>query len=340
MEIRKVQVTGGSSYVVTLPKEWVKSTNIKKNDSVGISIQSDGTLLVTPKMTTEHICREKKINSDIIEHKSFLFRRLIAAYISGFNTITITSEKRIQPEIRSTVRLFSQTAIGQEIVEETDKYITVKDLLNPLEMPFDKTIKRMHIIVKRMHEDSIYSMNHYSPELITEIISRDQEVDRLHWLVARQYNSIMKNMSLAEKMEITIELSSTFFLISRIIERIGDHVVKITDNIENLQQIKTQEDIIQKINNASTKAQEIFSQSISSFYRKDITASNKNIETVEALHSLCKEIDELAFQQKGLAAISIGNIVESIRRIGEYSQDISENVINYLINEEKESKHM
>ena len=335
MEIRKVQVTGGSSYVITLPKEWIKSSNIKKNDSLGITIQSDGTLLITPKMIMEQIYKEKQINSDIITQKSFLLRRLIAAYISGYNSIKVTSEKRLSPEIRSTVRVFSQTAIGQEIVEETDKSITVKDLLNPLEMPFDKTIKRMHIIVKGMHEDTLHTMKHYSAELIKEIISRDQEVDRLHWLIARQYNSIMQNMSLAEKMETTIELSSTFFLISRIIERIGDHVVKIADNIINLQQNITQSDIIHKIETASTKAQEIFSQSIGSFYRKDITASNKNIETVDTLHKFCEEIDKLALQQKGLVAISIGNIVESIRRIGEYSQDISENVINYLIKEEK-----
>ena len=32
MDIRKVQVTGGSSYVITLPKEWANSMHIKKND--------------------------------------------------------------------------------------------------------------------------------------------------------------------------------------------------------------------------------------------------------------------------------------------------------------------
>jgi len=40
-------------------------------------------------------------------------------------------------------------------------------------------------------------------------------------------------------------------------------------------------------------------------------------------------------QQKGIVAISIGYIADSIRRIGEYAEDISETVINYLINEKK-----
>ena len=37
----------------------------------------------------------------------------------------------------------------------------------------------------------------------------------------------------------------------------------------------------------------------------------------------------------GVTAISIGYIVESIRRVGEYAEDISEIVINYLVGTEK-----
>jgi phosphate uptake regulator len=54
MEIRRVQLTGGSSYIITLPKEWINSVHIKKNDPLGMHIQSDGTLLITPKITQEY----------------------------------------------------------------------------------------------------------------------------------------------------------------------------------------------------------------------------------------------------------------------------------------------
>ncbi|MGC1120731.1 MAG: AbrB/MazE/SpoVT family DNA-binding domain-containing protein [Candidatus Methanofastidiosia archaeon] len=51
MEIRKVQVAGGSSLVITLPKEWVNSLNIQKNDPLGLIVQPDGTLLITSRTT-------------------------------------------------------------------------------------------------------------------------------------------------------------------------------------------------------------------------------------------------------------------------------------------------
>jgi len=66
-----------------------------------------------------------------------------------------------------------------------------------------------------------------------------------------------------------------------------------------------------------------------------LRSSNENVELVRKLEILCEEITDLVLQQKGGTAMAIGYIVESIRRTGEYSQDICENVINYIVGQEK-----
>ena len=35
-ELRKLKVTGGSTIIVSLPKEWVKSNDLKKGDVVSL----------------------------------------------------------------------------------------------------------------------------------------------------------------------------------------------------------------------------------------------------------------------------------------------------------------
>ena len=335
MEIRKVQITGGSSFVVTLPKEWIKSLNIKKNDPLGLLRQSDGTLLVTPKMVEK---QEQKIKVFDIKEKTepeYLLRQLIGAYIAGYNSIGIKSIDKIPSNIRTSVRKFIQTTIGQEVIEETDSSIIIKDLLKPAEMPFDSTIKRMYLIIKNMHEDAMEALQDNNKKIAEDVVTRDNEVDRLHWLVARQHNIIIQNMNLAEKLEIKVGMTSTYFLISRILERMGDHVVRIASNIINLADSNLDKKIINKIQSASDFAINIANKSIGAFLRKDIHASNMNIESAGRLETLCEEINELALKQKGTIAISIGYIVESIRRIGEYAEDISETAINYLVLEKK-----
>ena len=93
--------------------------------------------------------------------------------------------------------------------------------------------------------------------------------------------------------------------------------------------------MMDKIQSASNLAINIVNKSIGSFFRKDINASNKNIDATKKLEPLCEEINELALIQKGPIAISIGYIVESIRRIAEYAEDISETAINYLVGEKR-----
>lgn len=336
MNIRRVQLTGGSSFVITLPKEWINSLRIKKNDPLGVNIQSDGTLLITPKITQERLQKIKEIDVINISKQSYLLRRLIGAYIAGYTTIKINMQSGVHATVRNVVRKFTQITIGQEVIEETDKYIIIEDLLDPTELPLDRTIKRMHIIVKGMYQDGIHALKNKDKILAEDIISRDNDIDRLNWLVARQYNIMLQNISLAEKMNIKVEMATTYFLISRIIERIGDHVVRIAENILNLiGNSNLDKKIIDHILLASNLSIDIFSKSISSFFKKDIKESNETIESVTKLEKLCEEINTLALQQKGLIAISIGYIVESIRRVGEYAEDISENVINYLVTEEK-----
>jgi len=336
MNIRRVQLTGGSSFVITLPKEWVNSLKIKKNDPLGINIQSDGTLLITPKITQERLQKIKEFDTSQITKQSYMLRRLIGAYIAGYTTIKINTPSGVPTTTRNVIRKFTQITIGQEVIEETDKHIILKDLLDPTEMPLDRTIKRMHIIIKGMYQDSMQALKNKDKTLAEDIISRENDVDRLNWLVARQYNIMLQNISLAEKMNIKVEMANTYFLISRIIERIGDHIVRIAQNISNLaDNSNLDKKIIDHILSAGNLSIDIFNKSISSFFKKDIKASNETIESVEKLEKLCEEINNLALQQKGLTAISIGYIVESIRRVGEYAEDISENVINYLVTEEK-----
>ena len=128
MEIRRVQMTGGSSYVITLPKEWANSLNIKKNDPLGIITKSDGTLLINPKITGEQIQKIKEFEVSDKTKQIYLLRQLIGAYITGYTAIKINSSKRITGSVRMTIKKFTQTTIGQEIVEETNTFLRTLSL--------------------------------------------------------------------------------------------------------------------------------------------------------------------------------------------------------------------
>jgi phosphate uptake regulator len=335
MEIRRVQVTGGASFVVTLPKDWAEEQGIKKNDPVGLVVQPDGTLLVTRKITDEPLQRIKVIDSNTVSDPAFLFRMLIGAYITGFTVIRITTKERFPPFVRTVVRDFTQMTIGQEVVEETTTVIAIKDLLNPSEMPFDNTIKRMFVIVKAMHEDAIAALEGRNKMLAQDVINRDMDADRLNWLIARQTNMIMQNASLSRKMEISPSMAMHYYMLSRIIERVGDHAVRIAEHSLPIIDADVDKKILAAVRKSSTMSLEIFDRSIISFFNADMKEAHRNIESINALEKICGDINNMVLKLETPVAINLGYIAESIRRSGEYAGDISETVINLLVEHEQ-----
>ncbi len=334
MEIRKVQITGGSSFVITLPKEWAEKQGVRKNDPLGLVTQPDGTLLITKDLSDTPAQRSRIFDVTSINDTTLLFRLLIGSYIAGYTAIGITSKNRLPASIRKVVRDFSQMTIGPEVVEETDTSVLLKDLLNPAEMPFQNTIRRMYVIVKNMYMDAFTVLETGNAGLARDVVARDNDVDRLHWLVARQTNIILKNASLARKMGVAPSVVVNTYIISRIIERIGDHAVRYAEHASSVPKDAIDSGTLDAIRKAGGHSLSIFDRSIISFFNADIRESNSNIEQVKTLDELCREVMAHTPDQNPGLAVSLRSIAESIRRAGEYAGDISENVINMLVEEE------
>ncbi len=328
METRKVQQTGGSSFIISLPKEWIEKHKIKPKDTLGIISQSDGNLLVTHNINSEEYVKSKVLDVDEITDSNYLFRLLIGMYVMGYNVIIIKSSKKFEPFIRDTIISFTQIAIGPEIVEESNNLIKMKDLLNPKEMPFEKTIRRMYVLAQDMHENAIKALNSSDKTLAEEVIKRDDEVDRLHWLIGRQSHIVLRDIILCQKMGITLEDISHFQSMSRFLERISDHAVKIAKNVLLIETIDKK--IVSDLLKASKICLEMLDISLDAWLHKNINLANENIESVKTLIEICENI-YLKLDKASEFSVPIGYIIESIRRTGEYSVDISEVIINKLI---------
>ncbi|MDH7593293.1 MAG: PhoU domain-containing protein [Methanomicrobiales archaeon] len=333
MEIRKVQITGGSSFVVSLPKEWARAMNIRKNDPLLVRVQPDGTLLVTPRVSRASEPTVKSIDVDKIGDPKFFLRTLIGAYITGHTVIRITSRSRLAPAFRNMVNEFTQMTIGQEIVDETESSLTLKDLLNPAEMPFESSIRRMYLIVKSMYRDGMTALQNGDMELTKDIVRRDREVDRLHWLIARQFHLLLKEIGLMERMKVSLKVAFEFYIVSRILERVGDHGERIARYIPTLIESRPDERLAQDLKSTNEMAMEILDSAMKALFSGNVLEANGVIEALGTLEERADGISDRALQKKGAIALSIGYIVESVRRAGEYGADIAENVINHAIDE-------
>ena len=108
MDFRKVQITGGNSFVVSLPKTWVKDVGLKPKDAVAIIAQPDSSLLIIPRREL----REAAKSEAVIEaypglDKDVLLRHFISFYLTGYDIVRINlgrSDSSLRSSIREGIR--------------------------------------------------------------------------------------------------------------------------------------------------------------------------------------------------------------------------------------------
>jgi phosphate uptake regulator len=338
MEIRKIQKTGGSSYIVSLPKSWAEEMGIKEQDKVGLLPRADGTMVIIPRIDQQVGQRENTIDVDSIDHGPLLFRLLVGAYIVGYNKIHVQSKERLDSTVKATARQFINKAIGLEITSETASSLTIKDLLNPAEMKFKVWIERMSQLVVTRLEEAVRSLIEADATSAKEVIDGDVDINRLHWIISRQHNILLRNLAYSEMLGPAERRGANYSLIARIMERIGDYAVKISENALHLAGKNLDKDLMGKIAKAAKLAISLFKRSIETFYSGDINDANQIIESIKDLVSSCEAIETHVLEQETVVGVSLGYINEAIRRTGENSGDMCEYIINFLIDQPPKEK--
>ncbi len=224
MEIRKIQVIGGT-YVVSLPKKWAKGHSLKRGSKVTIEIGREGAIVIYP-FEKKETKKEIDITYPVPSPKE-LYNEMTAAYLLGFNTIRIRSNARISYEDREVIKDVVRRFMGLEITEEDSKSITVQFLLEVETVEPKKAFKRMHMLTKGMFKDAITSILERDPRLSKIVIERDDEVDRLYFLLVRLLRSVSLDPSLAVKLGLTPIDCLDYRVAASLLETVGDDAVEI-----------------------------------------------------------------------------------------------------------------
>src|SRR5438046_10003913 len=188
MEGRKLQLTGGSTYVVALPKRWVTDAGLKAGDTGFLEPQVDGAVQIRARPMERPLARRRVFEEKGAERRDHLLRKLIGAYIAGFGYIEIRFKPEAGPFVRRVARDFSRMVIGPEVIEETRNSVVIQDLSDTAELSPEKCLRRMHLTVRAMHEDALAALRSRDDTLARAVAQRAQDVDRLYWTVAKQYN--------------------------------------------------------------------------------------------------------------------------------------------------------
>lgn len=336
MEIRKIQITGGNSYVVSLPKAWVNDAGLKAKDAVLVLPQADMSLLVVPKSdlrkeTKSEVAIEMLENMD----RDAALRIFISHYLSGYDVIKLRvpgASSGLRTYLKETIR---RKVIGIEIVEETSNGFTTQCLSGYTDLPLKKALERMSIIASGMVQDALTSLQSGDHALAEEVTYRDDEVDRFYHFIVRQLNMAVRNRSIIEEVGLVAARDCLGYRLAvKSIERVADHAASIARLVPSLQPGavgKMAKEII-KMGEVSLK---VLGEAVNALVRLDTRLANDAISlTAKVIEMDEKLTGELLAPKTDPSTVGwLRLILESVRRVGEYGSDIAEIAVDLTVKE-------
>ncbi|PSP86240.1 transcriptional regulator [Halobacteriales archaeon QS_1_68_17] len=327
METRKVQLSGGTTYTISLPKSWAEEHGIEAGSVLRLHPETDGTLLV--ESTGEDDDRVRSGRVDVARHDAAGIREtLYAMYAVGFDEITLVDPAGHDTGVHRAVADAAGQLSGLEVMEETDTTITLRSLIDAGNISIRKSMLRLRLTVLAMHRDATTAFVDADPDLAAGLAGRDDEVDKLFALVARHFRQALSDLQEVEKLDQSRDALFEHYHVARQLERVGDHAEKI-GRLADQQPGPPPAALAEEVSTYADRSRRIIEQA------SDVVLSDADVpvayDVLDDAADLGADVDDFSrtlYERETTGAIHRAILVlDSLKRTAEYGANIAEMAI-------------
>jgi phosphate uptake regulator len=326
---RRVQLTGRSTFIVSLPKEWALRWGLQRGSEVLIEQLPDGSLLLKPKagQTRAPGARVKRIRVTTEDDLDSLIMEIIASYLAGCNVVEVLYGSNIDPKlVVEAIEEARKRALGLEVVEEDYGRVVLNTITGPPTISLSKAFERMIHVTRSMLENLSEAFKAPNEALLESIVERDTVVDKFFLLVTRQLTMVLQGQMPLRTADINVMPEILYKVIAaKSIERVADHAVLIATLLKNTRrEAVVTDDLLE----AYDAAREIFKISSRAFLELDKPSALKARRLATGFSVFERKVRQGLLNTAYLPDATA--ILDSIKRTVAYSMDLVEATVNIV----------
>ena len=311
----------GSSILVSLPSEWIKSNKLKKGSIVPVDVNRDNTLSIFPSESEAEHIKEAMIQYSPASMET-LVNQVYGAYLLGYDVIRVKAPSSITYEDAERFKHAMRKLVGLEIVEEDRKNITSQFLLDPNTLDAEKILRRLNSIVAGMFREAIEAIKSRENAAKRSIDARDDEVDRQYFLLVRLIRSAMMDQKLAGKMNLSNIDILDYRIAANLLESAGDYIVDLAS-----MQDFSRTNFVDMFVEAGELVEKMQEKSVAAFTSKMRSESLVVLNIYGRFNDIMKSIKEMSAgaRPKDLeSTVAVLNLAYSMDRIAKCWVDVAD----------------
>jgi phosphate uptake regulator len=322
MDTRKVLEMGGGTVLISLPKSWARRNGVVRGSSVSVEEISARRLMVKPigEKGTATPENEEVVIEYPRENLSYVTNDVTGAYLMGSNAIRIEGTRMITREDRGKLKAAVMRLVGLEIVDEDSKGMMLQFLLDPAVLDPEKIVRRMASLISGMLRDSAEGVRH-DRALLALVGERDDEVDRLYFLLVRTIRTATIDPEVAERYQLAPIECLDYRVLASYLESLGDAIADFSKRSsgeafgrEVASQLVQFLDTLEKMGDVA----------ISSFLSRRRVKGSKTYTEVGQMRDEVGELSKNIVQMKGISTGAMLDLLSLLERIASTFVDISD----------------
>ncbi len=320
MDARKVIEMGGGTLLVSLPKEWTRRNGVHKGATLAVDELSARKLIVRP---IEDVADEPREIDIEYPREGFaqVADDLTGAYLLGYDVIRIVGERAISREDRRRLKAAMARLVGLEIMDEDSKRVTLQFLLESSVIVPERIVRRMVSIIDGMLVDIAEGVTKGDQKLLTLVGERDDEVDRLYFLLVRAIRAAIMRPELAESYGLTPVDVLDYRVLASFLESAGDAISELSQTLEHL---VAPSEAARGLAECVVSLTQMIDLGTQAFISRRTRRTRTENATVQALGGeLSKKLESIA-QRPGAAGVAVAEALGAIERVSSLLVDISD----------------
>jgi len=262
-------MTSDGTFFITLPKSWVTIHGVRRGTVLTFTEGKDGKLLLGSHEENHRESRTVKLNLG-----PTLEREIEEKYLLGYDMIEIESRFVLHSNIREQVKSILKKLVGLEIVEEDAQKIIIQCLIEPSLLSPERIIRRLHMMTKAMQQDAITAFTTSDGKLAKTVVERDEEVDRLYFLLVRIVRDALTDLTTAERIHASPVDCLDYRILSSFIEHFGDASALIATNVPSPHHVLPKQ-LSRSLNQAGATINLMYTNAVEAVLSRDLSSISK-----------------------------------------------------------------